>query len=439
MKTDLRRWTAFGTGVGVEIGERDLDVTIARVRPGGVRVLGSAAVTDYAVRPAAEWGRELLSFLRRLRAQHVPATVLLPRKDVVVREVQLPGVPATELAAAIQLQADSLHPFPEDEAVYSYARLPGSDAVLVGITRRSTIDHYATLFAEAGLKIGILTFSSAAIFSARRVLERPEEPVVGFHTVGEETSVYGESPTRRVFSASFDTPADRAVALAVAELRLLPETAATELQNLLPRPRVFPPNHDPNSPEFAAHAVAYATAIHGAAPRAGLRINLLPPELQQNRSRLRYVPTIALAVLLLFLAGGLVLHARYEDQRYLDVLDGEVKRYGRQAMLAERMDRRIAEARARAWALDQFRSRTKADLDALAELTKLFDPPAWVSQLELTRTGVQVAGESESAADILERVDKSELFRGSEFTTGITRSGAGEVFRMRAAREGAPQ
>ena len=87
----FRKWLAFGTGVGVEVRDQELQVTIVRVRPSETGVLGSATVTDYKTRPAAEWGAELTSFLRNVGAAHIAATVLLPRQDVIVRTVQLPG------------------------------------------------------------------------------------------------------------------------------------------------------------------------------------------------------------------------------------------------------------------------------------------------------------------------------------------------------------
>jgi hypothetical protein len=67
MRTDFRKWRAFGTGIGVEISgarSQDLRVTIARVRPNGIAVLGSATVTDFESRAAAEWGAELTRFFR---------------------------------------------------------------------------------------------------------------------------------------------------------------------------------------------------------------------------------------------------------------------------------------------------------------------------------------------------------------------------------------
>src|SRR4051794_40319085 len=91
-RSGISRWTAFGTGVGIEVRDRELQITISRVRPWKTAVLGAATVTDYRSRPAAEWGTELLAFLRKVGAAHIAATVLLPRRDVIVRTIHLPGV-----------------------------------------------------------------------------------------------------------------------------------------------------------------------------------------------------------------------------------------------------------------------------------------------------------------------------------------------------------
>ena len=103
------------------------------------------------------------------------------------------------------------------------------------------------------------------------------------------------------------------------------------------------------------------------------------------------------------------------------------------------MEGQVAAARARTRLLDDFQKRSKADLDALNELTRLLAPPAWLNSLELTRAGANLSGEAEQAASLLKILDASPMFRNSEFTMGITRIGGAEVFRVRTQREGAPQ
>src|ERR1035441_6281577 len=103
---ELRKLVRFGSGVGIEIGAKDLAVVAARVRPGGIRILGRLAIPDFAARPAAEWGAEYARFLHSLGAGYLSASVLLPSREVVVRQVALPGVAAADMEAAIRFQLD---------------------------------------------------------------------------------------------------------------------------------------------------------------------------------------------------------------------------------------------------------------------------------------------------------------------------------------------
>src|SRR5229473_1866381 len=87
-----RRALAFGTGFGIAIGERNLEAAIVRARPAGAIPIATATIHDFRNRPAAEWGAELLRFVTSSGETRLAATVLLPRNEVVVRTVSLPGV-----------------------------------------------------------------------------------------------------------------------------------------------------------------------------------------------------------------------------------------------------------------------------------------------------------------------------------------------------------
>ncbi len=433
-KAALRRWLAIGAGVGIEVGARDLRVAAVRVRPTGIKVLGATVIAGFRERPAAEWGAEYAAFLKRLGLGHLAATVLLPRREVIVRLLSLPGVPRRELASAVGFQIEALHPYPEDEAAWVWARLDGSESVVVGIARRETVAGYVSLLAEAGVKAAAFSFSAAALYSALRLLgEGPAEGFVAVREGEEGVEVYGESPARPVFSAEFPASRERAAAMAAAELRL-EQAAGEELGERLPRPRTFPADFD-----LARHALAYAAALTGACPRLALPLNLLPPEHRAASSRALYAPTAALAVLLLLLGAGLAAVRPVEDRRYLARLRAEIARLEPEARKAAELDRAIQTARARTRLLDEFRLRSRADLELLAELTRRLAPPAWLAQLEITREAVTLAGDAEQAAGLLKLLDESPLLRNSEFVMPIARVGQAETFRIRAAREGGPR
>ena len=438
MTTDFRKWLAFGTGVGIEIRNQELQVSIVRVRPSGIAVLGSATVTDFRTRPAAEWGTELQAFLKTLGCGHIPAAVLLPRRDVIIRQVNLPGVTDDDLTSAINLQIDSLHPFAEDDIVHCFARIGKTPSILVGITRREVMERYANLFAEAGIKIASFTFSAAAIYSAVRILSAPPAGFVSVHSGEGELEVYGESESRPIFSTTFEH-SDRAITQAISELRLDPRTEPTPLEQLLPKPAVFPPNHDPASAAFGKHALPYATAVSSACPWLSISANLLPVEQRKTSSRIRLIPTFALAAMLLVFVSALAAYSSYENAQYLNRLQAEMKRLEPRAQRVAVADNLIMATRNRTQLLDDFRRRSKADLDALNELTRLLVPPTWLAQLEIRRNGVQISGETEQAAPLIQIIDNSPLFVGSEFSMSPTRVLGGEVFSIKSSREGQPK
>ncbi len=429
MRADVRKWMAVGTGAGIEIGAADLNVSVVRVRPSGTQILGELTIPNFRERPASEWGREYTTFIRRAGAAHVAATVLLPRNEVIVRQLHMAGVSGKDLTAAVNYQIDGLHPFSEDEAVYDWARIGDTPFVTVGIARRDVIERYSTLFAEAGIKVQSFTFSAAVIYSAMRMVSGPvAENLLAIYPSDCESGgleVYGESPARPLFSAAFDSAAERARSLAVAELRIAPDTEAVPLHQLLPVPQRAPEN---------ARALPYATAMASACPRLSLSANLLPESSRTSSSRAMFIPTAVLGTVLVLAVGALAAHGTLEERKYLAALHSEIAKLQPVANKVESLDKRMAEMRARAALLDNFRQRSKLDMDAINELTRIVAPPGWVNNLELTRTAVTFTGEADQAEALVKAIDQSPHFAKSDIA--ITRAGASEAFRIRTEREG---
>jgi Tfp pilus assembly protein PilN len=428
---DIRTLFAFGTGVGIEIRERDLAVTIAHVRPNGVKVAASAVIQNFRERPAGEWGSEYARFLREQGGSHLAATVVAPKREVIVRQIALPGVSDKEFGAALGYQVDTLHPYGEDEVVYGWRRVSQNGTALIGIMRRLTLDGYLEKFAEAGVAVACFTFSASALHGAARLLSSP--PSLGFVATAEtesgEIEVYGESPSRPVFSAQFDLPEDRAAALAIAELRLPPETTPLRLDQILPAPAAASGDFD-----FSRSTLPYSASLAGACPRLAAAANLLPEDRRSANSRLIFLPTMILASLLLLAAGAVYGYSRIEERRYLSSLEAESAKLQPQVKKIATLDKALTKAQARARLLDEFRGRSKYDLDTLNELTKLLAPPIWTGYVELTRDAVSLSGEAEQAAPLLKLVDSSPFFRDSGFQIPIVKTDKTEMFRIRAAR-----
>ena len=421
----LKKWLAFGPGVGIEVvgphGGESLRVTAVRVHPGGARVVGTLAFEDAMHHAAGVWGTEYAAFARKHGCAHVAATVLLPRREVMVRHVALPGVTDKDLPAAIEFQMEGLHPYREEDVASSWARIPGTSSVLIAITRRAVIERFVTLFAEAGVQVGSFTCSAAAIHSALRMFRAAPLPsgLLAYEPAESGVEIYGESASRPVFSATFDVPLERAAPMAAAELRLEADPAPVSLDALL----------------NASPALPYAAALASACPLMALPLNLLPYELRPSGARWLWIPSAALGAAVLLLAVALAVFPRYDTKRYLASLNAEIARVAPVAARSTALDRQIETARRNASQLDALRARTKSDMDVLAEMTRILPPPAWLNQLEITRTQVTLAGETQQAAPLLQAIDASPLFQGSEFVIPPSRVNNAEAFRIRTTRE----
>ncbi len=429
--TDFAKWVAIGTGIGIEIGSRDLNVAVVRLRPSGPRVIGELTIPQFRDQPAADWGAVYAAFLQKLRVRHLAATILLPRDEVTVRQIALPGVADKDLDSAVRFEIDSLNPHSEEEVAYDWARIGKTPTVLIGIARRAVVERYSALFSQAGVKTAGFTFSACAIYSAVRLLGvPPAEGFVAIEPAEDGLEIYGESATRPIFSARLDQPVDRVRTLAISELRLPPETETTSLRERLPHPLAAPETYEPSRA-----CLAYAAALASAGPLRALNLNLLPKEQRRSASRLRYVPTAVLGCIVLLLGIALLAYPSYSDGHYKDLLQAQIKVYDPLARRAVNAERQTLDARNRAQTLDNFKQQTRQDLAALNELTHLLVAPAWLSSLQMTRTSVNISGETDQAAALIKLLDGSRQFQGSAFSLPLQKGGAGEVFSIRSSRK----
>ncbi len=426
-RTRANQALAIGTGVGIEIREESLRVALVRVRPAGVEVAGEIEIADFRKRPVKEWGSEYQRFLKTYHEDRA-ATVLLPRRDVIVRVLPLPGVSSKERAAAIALQIDTLHPYGDEDVVFGWAktRRGTKDApVLVGIIRQTTLSEYERMFADAGIAVASFTFSAAALHAAIRVVHPPPREFVAYaETPGGAFEIYGESESRPVFSSLFKLPVERATALARAELRVPPDITPVPIESLLPPSRTGVP----------APSLLFATALAGACRWLPAPVNLLPPERRAAHRRSLIWFTAAIASIAVILAGILIATPSMEERSRLRVLREEIAKLEPAAKRAAAIDRNVDHDRARMRVLDEARSRAQGDLDVLDELTRLLPPAVWTNSIEILPDSVLISGEAEQASPLLKLLDGSPYFQNSEFATSLVKTQTSEVFRIKTLR-----
>jgi hypothetical protein len=425
-----QRALAFGTGLGLAIVDRNIEAAIVRSRPSGAVLAATTTIVDFRSRPATEWGAEVTRFVAAAGETRLAATVLLPREEVIVRTLALPGVADKDAAGAIELQIDSLHPWGDAEVIWGWSRAGHGD-IVIGLTRKEVLDAWETLFAEAGIPLAAATFSAAVIHAALRIWTAAPAALLGITMDARgRTAVYGESESRGLFSAEFTGSAERAIALSRAELRIAQDHPARPLAALLPPDKTGEPIPD-------AAVLAYAAALAGSATRVAKFANLLPPERRASHDRLQYVIPGILGVLLLLAAVAVfVIFPALEHRRYQADLERAARQVEPLVVRAQALEKKTVSDRAKIASLDEFRRRPQADLDVLNELTRLMPPPIWTNDVEIYPDYVIVSGEADQAAPLLKVIDSSPLFQNSEFALTPTRSDKVEQFRIKTMRRG---
>ncbi len=439
----LRRALSFGSGIGLSLGQRDLRVAVVRVRPTGPTLAAETVIQDFRDRPAAEWGNELQRFLAAHEAEHYVALALLPREEVLLRMVPLPGLSDEDTGSAIRLQVDSLHPWGDEEDVaFDWQRLGETALCAVALARRERVDHYTALFAESGVKLAGLSFAASVVYRASRLFGGESSgsrlAVAGLAGhAGGMVEVYGESEAWPLLSAQFDLPVERAVGLSAAEMRIEVPEEIPDVFSLLPQTVKAPDTADLSDQARSMRAPAYAAALAAACLHLGEPLNLLPAALRRGVSKAVYAPTVLLGTILGVLLLGLVFEGSWLDRNHQERLQAEIRRLGPAAQKLESIDRQTAAMAERIRLIDGFRKRPASDLDVVREINRLLPPPAFVQQLTIDEQTVFVAGEADQAESLLKAFDSSPLFRETEFTMPLNRGQSGEMFRLRAKREAA--
>ena len=420
--TAWKRRFVFGSGLGIAIRENLLEVAVVKLRPAGPSLAAETTIADFRNRPAAEWGAELAAFLKRSGDSSLPATLLLPRSSVIVRTLSLPGVSDQDVTNAIAIQAEAMHPWGDEEVATAWCR-SGAGTVMVGLARKSVLDEYETLFSEAGVALGAVSFTPGTIFRALRVWSEGPGTLLSFHGGDRgRCEVYGESEGRNVYSAEFPAGLERALAVSRSELRLDHEFAAVPLAEAVHTQGVS--------------SYAWVAAVAGGA-QGGRLANLLPVERRASQDRMQYVlPAILLTALLAGLAALLLVLPALERKRYREQLDRAARAVEPSALKAQAVERAAIAARNRLAALDVFRRRPQEDLELLNELTRLLPPPVWTSSIDIFPDSVMITGEADQAGPLLKILDSSPFFEKSEFTGSVSRLKDAEQFHIRAMRRG---
>ncbi|MCY4187424.1 MAG: PilN domain-containing protein [Bryobacterales bacterium] len=441
-------------GCGIAVRGNDLVAVVARAGRAGIHVLGRAELRSFRERPPADWGAEYASLLKSAGQRRASATLALPRSEVVFRVLSLPPMKRADLARAIDLQLQDLHPYGDAPVCCSFSPIGGAGGdsrqhVAVAIAPDLRIESYASRLSEAGIAVSACTVSADALRSAAR--QGPDAGSAPFLLVdrhGSTLEIYGASATVPLLSSALHLDGVAAEGALRLAREGLGETAgrnvaaacigASSEEFALPGIETVPaetllaaPQRQAGGFDLKRDAVALGAALlsAGSGPAPGL--NLLPA---RARKRASIAPRLALGGGLAATALLLAVAPAVRDRRYAQRLIEETARL---EQAAARLAGGAASAAALQerynWLLER-RERIRRDLDAIQELAEILPESAWLTALRLEPDTAVLTGVAADADPLVSLLSSSPRLEQARFVRSPAGGAGGEQFQIEARR-----
>ena len=156
------------TSIGVEIRGEDILLSSLQGNFSGGTFTHFKRVADYRHRDTMELRQEIHLFLRTNVLGQDNIVLGIPRRDIILRHLELPAEVAGNLKQAIQYQVQSFEPTEEDSYYFDYAVMNRAGknkrlSILLVMVRKNILDNYLQLMHEIGIQPVLVTCSTLAL------------------------------------------------------------------------------------------------------------------------------------------------------------------------------------------------------------------------------------------------------------------------------------
>jgi Tfp pilus assembly protein PilN len=437
----------IGTNIGIEFSGKDLRLAILRHRPGNRRLERTLEIPGFLERPREEQNVAIAQTFRQLKVPAGRVFLSLPREQGVVRQIEFPAEIRDKLRSAIELQLESLSPWPANEVYWDFAydhsrKAAKTVRATVAIIPRATLDPWVEFFKVAKLPLSGATLSSLACAHGVTSLWADETPAIVLdcepsHVEGSlvsGTHLWSFAQTGEDTMESVRATLDRLVAVA----RIAPSTNSRVIaygpaSSPVGDPVVLPLENAKadNSNHFGAIAAALSAGRKGR-----FASNLIPVAQRYRRSQLQLIPTYVLLLLTTVLGMALLGREPYQSMNYASGIEVEIQKIAPVArkVAAQQSELNTLSERYRALS-DHLHSRDY-NLEALRELARLLPPTCWLANYSYQDGTLTFSGLADSASEIQKVLEDSPLLKDVQFTSSVTRDDKGkDHFTLRATIE----
>ena len=416
---------------------------------------------------SAERRRQVQGFLKRNQVTHCNVVLSLPRREVLVRELELPLEARDNLAKVVEYQMVNLLPSEEQAVSYDYlvVQEPSGSPRLratIFVILQSTLERYLDLCRGLGLSLDRIVPQAVAVAnyvrsaipragSAASLVAVPAPPdgelvglVQGQLRLCKEFQG-GDAALAEVLENEVDLfrgearlPEETPVELFLAgESEALSEAGERLSLRAVPLPQAAEVRRTgPADQDAGTHWPALAAAFCGFRRKGALDVNLLPVEQRVRKPRWEMLPTYALLAANGLLLLALLFRGPVQQAALSEELSRERERLQPSVTAFRKLESQADHWRDRAGLLSRHKHRNQALLAALADLSLIWPQDSMVTLFNLEDGVIRVQGTSGQAAALPQILEDSRYFKEVELVSAITRNAEGrESYRIQARLE----
>ena len=463
--------------LGIFIDGETLRLALLSSRFKKISWIEGLSIDKFAEKPPSEIQKQITGLIQKNKATGCRSVLVIPRSDVVVRQIKLPAEAETNLVKVVEYQLAGL--LPTDEASVNYdffASKNKTDVKTLGVTifvvLRSVLQQGLGVCKAFGLKLDRIIPSSVAISNYFLFLPQQFQPsvallayvseqqaeLVGFvnkslhqsRTIQfstDEELVESFKAEVEVFREQAQVPDGVLLDLfLVGHTDKIREVGAAEERLKVHRISGLTPlglelsGKILDSQKFSEYFLPIAAARSGLDRKNPVPVNLLPPEEHPQKPRWAWTSAYALLGINLVLLLCIGLRGTVQLHTYAKQLGQEVSRLEPEVKKVRSVESQLADLQRRIEIFSNFRKANSLVLGALNELSSVLPKNSYVFQFGIKDPSIEISGVSEDAATLPKILDNSPYFKNAEFAAPITRdSGGKEQYRIRMQVEVTPQ
>lgn len=433
------------TGIGIEFREDDLLLASLQSNFSGGVFTHFKRIADYRLRTQEDLRHEVSHFFRNNRLSKDSIVLGIPRKDMVLRYLDLPSEVADNLKQVIHYQVQTFEPTEEDSFYYDYEILneqPGQKRlfVLLIMVRKSLLDEHLRLLRNLDIRPTTVIGSSMGLANLYLQNQKDLQDKTFLLADMGKTSMELFALRHGKFVYSRETPKDAnsywkdllldEVNEAISKMRLDPEGslenivlvgeasefALEDIKTGIPDCELLKKSFQFSIPgEYRVYlqeaACCIGLAYTGIARNPSIKVNLLPTELKSRQTFWAYITAAMLGVIILLLIIGLGLHQTVQNSLLLSQLEQVKKMLNVPAQKARELRAQGETLEARTKLIESLLKNKDRNLEILKELTTILPEDTYLQSYSNRDGIIQLNGFSGSSSDLAIKLEKSPLLK----------------------------